>query len=201
MVVLAIMTILTTVFLFQQKKFDSSTLLRSLAYSVALSVRQAQVYGSSVRQFDTSANGFKYSYGLYFGTTQIVDSSHHYYLFADVNGDKVYTATPVDETVQKFTIGQGYTILRFCGILNSGDQSCTTGSTGVGQTIDSLSIFFKRPNPDAQFYSTVSGSASGETYCAVYIVLQGPGDDYRTVKVTTTGQIQIGSINTAVAGC
>ncbi len=42
MVVVAIITFLTGIFLFQQKRFDSSTLLRSLAYSVALSVRQAQ---------------------------------------------------------------------------------------------------------------------------------------------------------------
>lgn len=194
---LAIMTILTTIFLFQQRRFDSSTLLRSLAYSVALSVRQAQVYGSSVRQFDTSSNGFNYSYGVFFNT----DASH-YYLFADVDKDKVFDTTPTDETVQKFTIGSGYAITKFCGILSSSDQSCTSGSAGVGTTIGSLTIYFKRPNPDAQFSATnSSGSLNGEAYCAAYVEIQGPGGDTRSIKVTTTGQIQIGALNAATSGC
>ena len=200
MTVLAIMTILTTVFLLQQKKFDSSTLLRSLAYSIALSVNQTQVYGTSVRQFN---NSFTYSYGLYFNT-----DANHYWLFADVNGDKIYETTPTDETVQKFTIAQGYVILRFCGIWSDGtDQSCTTNSVGSGTTINSLTIYFKRPDPDAQFSATNSSNVNnGETYCAVYVQVQSGSSDIRTVKVTTTGQIFVGPPNPlptdpSVSGC
>ena len=203
MVVLAIMTILTTVFLLQQRRFDSSTLLRTLAYSIALSVRQAQTYGSSVRQFDTSANGFKYSYGLSFST-----DANHYYLFADVNGDKIYETSPTDETVQKFTINTGYSITKFCGILPNGtDQSCTTGTTPGGTPITSLTLYFKRPDPDAQFSATNSaGNANGETYCAVYVQVQGGGGDTRAIKITTTGQVLIGPPNPlvtdpSVSGC
>ena len=49
LVVMSIMLILTSLFILRQQRFNSSTLLQSLAYSVALSVRQAQVYGTSIR--------------------------------------------------------------------------------------------------------------------------------------------------------
>ncbi len=187
LVVVAVITIMTAVLLLQQKKFDSSTILRSLAYSVALSIRQAQVYGTSIRQFDTTSNGFNYNYSVAFRKT-ITDS---YTLFADIDGNKQYSTTPTDEKVQQFKIASGYTISKFCGI-TSGGQECSP-------TLTYLTIYFKRPNPDAFFAS--DGSGGGGNYCAAYIVLTGPGGDTRSVKVTTTGQIQIGAINAAVTGC
>jgi prepilin-type N-terminal cleavage/methylation domain-containing protein len=69
LVVFAIMTLITALILFQHRRFDSSTLLRSLAYSIALSIRQSQVYGTSVRQFGSN---FNYSYGVYFAAGFIV---------------------------------------------------------------------------------------------------------------------------------
>src|SRR3990167_11377146 len=50
-VVSAIILLITGFVMFQQAKFNSATLMRSLTYSVALSMRQAQVYGTSVREF------------------------------------------------------------------------------------------------------------------------------------------------------
>jgi hypothetical protein len=188
MVVVAIITIMTAVLLLQQKKFDSSTLLRSLAYSIALSVRQAQVYGTSVRQFNTTVQGFSYNYGLYFLSGPV--NANNYRLFADVDGDHMYDSSPTDESVQQFKINSGYSITKFCGISASG------GSQVCSPTLSWLSIYFKRPNPDAFF-----AASSGGPYCAAYIELQGPGGDTRTVKVTTTGQILVGAVNAAVTGC
>ncbi len=187
LVVIAIITILTAVLLLQQRKFDSSTLLRSLAYSVALSVRQAQVYGTSVREFGAIGSGnFNYNYGVSFSSGDL----NNYYLFADVTGD-TKRASDGSEDVQTFKLGSGYTMTDFCGITNSSSQSCMSAGA-----ITRLTIYFKRPNPDAKF-STDAGS----NYCGAYIVLSGPGGDTRTVKVTSTGQILIGAINTPVTSC
>src|SRR3569832_1656292 len=84
LVVISIMLILTSIFVLRQQRFQSSTLLRSLAYSVALSVRQAQVYGTSIREnvvgaFDTSSAAK--AYGVYFSS----GSTGSYILFADAN--------------------------------------------------------------------------------------------------------------------
>ncbi len=181
LMVIAIMSILTAILLLQHRRFDSSTLLRSLAYSVALSMRQAQIYGTSVRQFGSS---FNYSYGVYF------TAGNYYYLFSDVNNDRVRAANG-SEDVQRFTIGTGYSVVKFCGTVVSGGTvgpHCSTGAT----PITSLTILFKRPNPDAQFFT----SAAGETYSDAYIQLVGPtgGTDTRGVTVTATGQISVGAL-------
>jgi prepilin-type N-terminal cleavage/methylation domain-containing protein len=188
LVVLAIVTVLTALILFQHRRFDSSTLLRSLAYSVGLSVRTAQIYGTSVRQFSGS---FNYSYGLYFsGTTS-------YILFADVNPNRSYDSSPVDEKVQQFNIGTGYSIQTYCGMNGTGMEcsaACpATLPTGIttcnAGTLTWFSVYFKRPNPDAQF-----SSSSGGIYSAAYIEIVGPsgGTATRGVTITSTGQVSVG---------
>ena len=191
LVVLAIITTLSTVFIFQQRRFDSSTLLRSLAYSVALSVRQAQTYGTSVRQFGGSAGSFNYSYGVYFGT----GDASHYYLFADVNGDK-QRANNGSEDVQRFSIGNGYTLVQFCATPSSGGSpQCTDSSTSA---LTWLVIYFKRPNPEACFATNNDASAcstTSSTYKDAYVRIQGPTKgvtDTRRITITTTGQISVG---------
>lgn len=178
------MTIITAVFLLQQRRFDSSTLLRSLAYSIALSLRQAQVYGTSVRQFGSS---FSYSYGVYFS------GNSSYILFADANQppDYTYNSTPLDEKVQTFSLSGGYTINQFCAIRNSGGnplpEDCLGGGKNGGSSITWLSIYFKRPNPDAQFKTS-----AGNTYQSAYIKVAGPDDVVtRKITVTLTGQIVV----------
>lgn len=183
LVVLAIMTIMTTLILFQHRSFDSSTLLRSLTYSVALSIRQAQVYGTSVRQFGTGSGSFNYSYGVYFSS----GDASHYQLFADVNGDKL-RASNGSEDVNQFTLGTGYSIVKFCATISGGSQHCSTGAS----PITSLTIYFRRPNPDARF----SSSASSEVYSDAYIQIVGPSGvpSTRSISVTSTGQISVGAL-------
>jgi prepilin-type N-terminal cleavage/methylation domain-containing protein len=194
LVVLAIITILSAVFIFQQKRFDSSTLLRSLAYSIALTIRQAQVYGTSVRQFGTAANSFNYSYGVYFSSGDL----KHYYLFADVNGDK-QRASDGSEDVQTFTIGSGYTLMRFCATPSgAGAAQCSDSGTPISWMV----IYFKRPNPDACFATSIDANTCNlntSTYQDAYIQLQGPtggAGDTRRITVTSTGQITVGSFGT-----
>ncbi|HVZ75813.1 MAG TPA: hypothetical protein VG934_00900 [Candidatus Paceibacterota bacterium] len=188
------MTVLTAVLLLQQKKFDSSTLLRSLAYSIALSVQQAQVYGTSVRQFGTTAGGFSYSYGVSFTTGDL--TNNYYTLFADINANGLYDSAS-GEQVQQFKISPGYGVVKFCGVVDANTQDCSD-SSGGGTTITSLGIYFKRPNTDAQFAT----DATGHTYCAAYVEIEGPDlTNFRNIEVTTAGQILVTGLNAAVSGC
>src|SRR2546430_1163739 len=97
LVVSAIIVIITALFLLRQSKFDSSTVLRGLAYSMALSMRQAQVYGVSVAGTPTAqsncingvyagSNCYATGYGLYFSKA----SNRTYILFADLNNNGYY---------------------------------------------------------------------------------------------------------------
>src|ERR1700691_1591264 len=98
LVVVGIMVVISAFILVRQSRFDSSTLLRSLAYSVALSVRQAPIYGSSVLGTTTpsAANcvGGSYASGVCcadaYGIHIVAGSS--YTLFADLQNDGHYDA-------------------------------------------------------------------------------------------------------------
>jgi prepilin-type N-terminal cleavage/methylation domain-containing protein len=187
LVVISIMLILTSIFLIRQQRFNSSTVLRSLAYSIALSVRQAQVYGTSFKE-NSTAN----AYGIYISS----GSQNSYILFADINRDGQYSA---GENVQVFTLAQGYTISKFCATTAGGSptQRCWTAAA---PNITHLTILFKRPNPDACFATSANNNAcapipSGETYSSGYIQLMS-GSDTRSVNVTLTGQITVGGKGT-----
>ncbi len=179
-----IITVITLVLLLRQSAFDSSTVLRSLAYSVALSVRQAQVYGVSVLG-SQSGGSIQYApaYGLYFSRT----TPKSYVLFADFNNNQVYDAA--SETVKVFTLSPGYIISEICVKRSTGGNNRCTGvddTTGV-RTINYITILFKRPNPDAVFGST----KTTETYVSAWVQVRSTNGTTRSVYVTGPGQITV----------
>lgn len=193
------MLILTSVFVLRQQRFQSSTLLRSLAYSVALSVRQAQVYGTSIRESSIGAfdaNTAAKAYGVYLSS----GSTGSYILFADTypsgNPDGQYTAGQ-DVVVNNFSLSNGYTLNKFCVTNTSNTQICSP-------TITNMTIMFKRPNPYACFTSSAAPGACATGAMAVYknaYVQVKSNADIRTVKVTLTGQITVCSQNVDVNSC
>ena len=76
---------------------------------------------------------------------------------------------------------------------------------GTGTTIDSLTIYFRRPNPDACFSTSQSPTACAANAAPVYDyayvqVKASGGSDYRTVKISNTGQIAVCKPNLDSAG-
>jgi prepilin-type N-terminal cleavage/methylation domain-containing protein len=191
LVVISIMLILTSVFVLRQQRFNSSTLLRSLAYSVALSVRQAQVYGTSIRESSVGAfdaNTSAKAYGIYFSS----GSTGSYILFADANNNGQYDS---GESVQAFTLSQGYAISKFCATTGAAVQRCWTA---LSPTIANMTIIFKRPNPDSCFATSIAanacqtGASPSETYASGYVQIKSSSDT-RSVTITLTGQITVGA--------
>ncbi len=192
-VVSAIILLITGFVMFQQAKFNSATLMRSLTYSVALSVRQAQVYGTSVKEF---SGVFAPGYGVYVPASG--GSANTYYLFADIvpaagNGayDNATEALPI------FTLGKGYVIGSVCAVILGGN-TCTP--------VSSLSIFFRRPNPDACISSNLAPTAcapgAATVYSSAYIQLMSTGNsNTRSVKISNTGQIAVCAPNIAPPQC
>lgn len=189
LVVSLIIIIITTFVLFQQSRFNSTTLLRSLSYSVALSIRQAQVFGTSVRESAIGSGVFARGYGVYFPAPS--SGIYQYYLFSDNNANGQYDA---GESLPVYTLGRGYSLSRFCATLVGGaSQHC---SSDTSPTIDSLTIFFRRPHPDACFATSQAPGACQDGTGAVYqdaiIELRSTGSvSTRTVRVTSTGQIAV----------
>jgi len=173
--VVAIITILTGVFLLQQRQFDSSTLLRSLAYRTALSIREAQTYGASVRLSGTTAP----AYGIYI-QKPVSGAIISYVLFADADGGNDYD---ISEDLEVFTLGSNYSISLFCATqASNGVALCSNGA------LTSLTIIFVRPNPDARFSTAPAG-----VYTSAYIQISAQGGTTRSVTITNTGQISVGA--------
>ncbi len=186
LVVSAIVIIITSFMLFSQSKFNSSTLLRGLTYSVALSVRQAQVYGTSILGVsDPSLGVIKYAsgYGLFFNVVSTAPTES-YVLFADLDSNNQYDAP--GEVVKTFSIRKGYTISRICAIAGTA-INCSDDP----DPITSLLILYKRPNPDAQFYARDVSGPVDSNYDSAYIQVRSADGTFRSILITATGQIVV----------
>lgn len=173
--VTAVMVFVTSVILANNSRFGGAVLLQNLAYDMALTVRQAQVYGISVFRFGEEE--FSFAYGAHFKPA----APTSFFLFADavsVNG--VYdgcTDPSLCELVQSTKISQGYVIADVC-VTGAGAESC-----GHSQ----LDVTFKRPEPDA--YIRADGLPT--LYEKGRVVVRSPRGDLRSVVMETNGQISV----------
>ncbi|MDO8510418.1 MAG: prepilin-type N-terminal cleavage/methylation domain-containing protein [bacterium] len=188
MVSVSIFVIVTAIILINHRKFNSDILLTSLAYEMALSIREAQVYGISVRGevVDTSAKQFDIGYGVHFDRTNL----NSYTLFADssINGNfNIYDDNTVDTDVQIFTLKRGNKIKKFCGyVAGSTDTRCSDGSGTDTTPLNSLDIAFKRPDPEAIIGDIAYGARE---YHRAIIYIESPQLEERKITIESTGQI------------
>ena len=153
-------------------RFGGAITLRNLAYDIALSIREAQIYGISVRRFGTS--DFTSGYGMHFRTS----SPTSYILFADaITANGLYDGS--GELVESIAIGRGFEITDICVVV--GIES--TETCGVSK----LDILFERPEPDAQIRFDDGVSLNQRAR----IVLESPRGDTANVLVEATGQISV----------
>ncbi len=183
-VVTGIMVLISSLVLVNNNKFGGQILLRDLAYDVGLSLRQAQVYGISVRRF--GADNFSTGYGMHFE----LGSPTSYVLFADaVTANGIYdgcASSAACELVESTTISRGFYI-----------KELYVGPADAEIPVTKLDILFKRPEPDACISANgaVTISAAGE--CTVnpneraHIILSSPRGDTHGVVVEVTGQISV----------
>lgn len=181
--VTGIFVVITGIVLASNSKFGGQVLLQNLAYDIALSVREAQVYGISVRQY--GSGNFNVGYAVHFALA----TPSSYVLFADVypsSPNGLYEADHA-ESVESIDLGSGYRIVDLCSTpLNSSTEAC--GNT-------SLDILFKRPEPDA--YISANGLSAilnpGNRQQRARIIVRSPRGNTRSIVVEATGQIAIQS--------
>ncbi len=164
LVSIAIIALISTVVLMQYGSFNSVILLKSLAYEIALTVREAQTFGVSVR---SDGGTFQSAYGVHFDKSLIKS----YTLFIDRNANNRYDT---GEDVTTYQIGQGNQIFDLCV-----NTICDR---------DTLDIVFRRPEPDAIFTASpvVANPSSARIIVGYPDVVQ-----TRTVRVWSTGQIAV----------
>jgi prepilin-type N-terminal cleavage/methylation domain-containing protein len=187
-VVAGIISVVSGMMLASNSRFGGAITLKNLAYDVAISIRQAQVYGISVARF--GAGTFSAGYGIHFSR---VDSTH-YVLFADAaveNGLYNVGGLPGEqELVAETTIDLGYSVSDLCITDQTDTETC-----GLSE----LDIFFKRPEPDAYINANgapLSFDSDGRVISTnlpiqARIVLSSPRGDTVSVVVEATGQIAV----------
>lgn len=177
-----IFVVITTVVLANYQKFLNTVSLSGLASEIAVSIRQAQVYGQNVREFAES-NTFP-SYGAFFDA----NVTGSFILFADiVGGNKRYDGTSLCETsdtecLEKFSIQSRASVVQLCG----NKKTSPPGVCGLS----SLDIAFTRPNPDASIIGVNGGSPT--VYSDAEIVIGAVNEAaQKTVVVWANGQISV----------
>ena len=194
LVVIVIFVITTGIVIFSQNKFDNGILLDNLAYDIAITVRQAQSFGVNVKESGTGvSNGVFPPYGIYFDLTAN-GTNKNFILFSDtVNStgqlipDFIFSGSetcPTNdlECVQKYSIKRGSYIKSICA--GTSIANCSSDQT------PQLTIVFKRPNPDALIYSTVTSRNTPLSYAQI-TVSSADGSATRNIVITSVGQIYV----------
>lgn len=164
LITIAIILIITTLVMIRYGSFNSTTLLKSQAYEVALNLREAQTYAVSVRG---DASQFRNAYGIYFER-----DTQTYQLFYDADGNGVYSNN--EALGDPYALDERFEISGLCF------ESCDG-------TTSSMNVTFTRPDFDARIFQNVGSANSGT------ITISPVGDDSNgwSVTVYRTGQISV----------
>lgn len=194
LVVCAIVVIISSLILVDNNKFGGEVTLENLAYDIALTIRQAQVYGIAVANVGNNSN-FSSGYGVVFSANYASLNPPQYYLFADLQNNGIYNPsyTPSEE-VQEEDLQQGYQVSQLCVISESNTTLCTPSE---------VDILFKRPEPVAYISAGFNGATPASCsigfaqnnftncYTEAEITIESPKGGTRTVDVYQNGQISV----------
>ena len=163
LVTTGIFLLLTSVVLARYRSYNVKTNLANTAEMIVLSLREAQVYGTSGKATTTTAvqcggSSFNCPYGVRFIST----TPSSYVVFADKDGNGVYTG--VGERVQTVTLPTGVTI---------------TGMTPASP----LNVVFKRPFPDALINNNIANTSASVTVSN--------STNSAIIRMTSAGQLSI----------
>jgi prepilin-type N-terminal cleavage/methylation domain-containing protein len=195
-VVISIVALISSVLMFNYSDFSTNVSLRGLSQEVALAIRKAQTYATSVHSAGT---GSYPAYGISFSVQDpggsYEPSKKQFELFADIPiapdplPNKMYDTdgdcgNPVSgaECIEEFSITSGDSIV--------GIETDVTGLVKTG----SVTITFRRPTPDAIICYSALGPHDPcipQSISYVKLLLQSAKGATRMVTVWNTGQISV----------
>lgn len=163
LVTTGIFLVMTSVVLARYRSYNVKTTVANTAETIVLSLREAQVYGTSGKATTTVAtecggSAFNCPYGVRFIST----TPSSYVVFVDKDGNGVYTG--VTERVTTVNLPTGATI---------------TGMTPASP----LNVVFTRPFPDAKINNNPANTSATVTVTGT--------PNIATVRITSAGQITI----------
>lgn len=171
--VIAIFGIMTAIVVFNYSDFSNQVVLTNMAYEVALTAREAQVYGIASTRRETKAafDNNDTNIGLNFNINNVDDKTQSYILYEDKDGDGGFDQNEI--------IGEPYTLQRniYITALDVGNN-CNVSD-------EEVNVIFDRPNPEPK----INGNQS-----VFRITLQPDGSsNKRFVILKKNGQIYVTS--------
>ena len=190
-VVLSIFSVITTVSLFNYRKFQQKVGVKNLANEMALRFIEAQK-NASFGRYPTSdkvptISPWKPSYGIMFR-----GNSQSFFPYVDLNGNKLQTGSPIlcqnecqgSAPLQLPSAVASITEVRFFYV---GDNVGTVVSGN-----NTLHISFTRPDTGATFYyGTFAGATLVNNIDYAQITMTSPEGVRARVTVSASGRIQI----------
>lgn len=177
-VVIAIVVIITGVVLLRQRDFDNTTLLKNTGYEFALSVKEAQSYGVSVRREVGNVGG---RYGIHIN----LDSPKSTILYTDNSVEN--NSYDVGEERQVNEFEKSFSIKSICVVPMGGEEECSNVSDS---SIKGLEILFVRPNPDAHLYVVRVGNVL-ESVSKARVTIGNARGKTIDVVITSIGQVSV----------
>lgn len=209
LMVLAIFTILTSVVMYNYAEFNSKTIMSNMAYEIALTVRQAQVYSLGVRG-QVGAGSFDNRYGVYFNTS---NGGKEFAFFFDrkpagaeevpngwCDGDAgepnclACISGGESECLEKVALTRDIYISKLC-LSNGIDPIDQGGNCTETTNEEDVSITFDRPNPDAKIRVDSDEEYSNKN---IGIVVKNSFGNQRAVIIRSTGQISVINLNNSI---
>lgn len=199
-VVAGIFGVITAIVVFKYGDFTSNLLVSNMAYEIALTTRQAQVFGVGVRGVEIDGERqFEYPYGVYFnlndGSSAEENQSRNFILFADINdnlrcdgvegGTSPCTCTTGDECVDQYSMQRNIRLTE----IKVGTNDC------YADFVTEAAVSFKRPNPEARILNQSNGN-DGFSFIQLKVEAPGSGVNPSYVLISSTGQISVSSETT-----
>ena len=190
LIVIAIMLILLSVSLFDYNKFGKEIDLENATYAIALAIRESQVYGinKALKKTDNPINTFggDYGYGVFFSKRETGPANKSRLVFfvdssTAPNNNKIFDGNcsggSGDECYSQVSLNKGNHI-----------SDIKYYNNGSWTSVDSINLYFKRPNPDAVI--KVNALDFGKERVRITITDSG-NQFFRCVEVGTSGDISI----------
>ena len=177
-VVIGIMAVISSLMLSGFPKFNQRIILNREAGNLLLSLRKAQSYAMSVREFNATYTDDPFcanppvkfpAYGVFLSTA----SPSNYIIFGDASCSTKYEDFPVAEAVETVVLERGVKLKSILGY--------DSGICSLGCPLNETNILFRRPGP-----------ATIIPYNVIDLVLSSPAGDFeKKVIIRSTGQISL----------
>lgn len=181
----AIISIVTATVLVRHNSFDSTVLLKSAAYEIALSLREAQIKSLSQVRSGNDQMSFNYPYGMSFTPGSKIYTVFKYASPTQRPYNDSAQSSPLASIINTFTLDRSMQVSDVCVYGTSLSDPCD---------VDRLDISFRRPEYKALFFADAATDYSTTITSAkikVNSANNAGGTNVFVIEVTSLGQISV----------